>query len=134
MASHNPARELEIIQQFESTQMKAGETWYLIDLPWLQSWLAYAFENRDEHGLAPRPGPVTNHTLVDVTSGTFRSELEITRDFRVINASTWNVYLSKYGGQSRSRQTSTLTTRLAGSPSCRREAFLWCERTPARPR
>ena len=98
MTTHHPARELEIIQQFESTQMKAGETWYLIDLPWLQSWLAYAFENRDENGLAQRPGPVTNHTLVDVTTGTFRSELEITRDFRVINANTWNFYVSKYGG------------------------------------
>ena len=36
---YDPARELQIVQSLDSTTMRRGEPWYLIDLPWLQRWL-----------------------------------------------------------------------------------------------
>ena len=68
------------MQKLESTHMKQGDTWYLIDLPWLLRWLEYVYD-AEEHArgthlagataelATTRPGAITNRALVSPAGG-----------------------------------------------------------------
>ncbi|KAL6077647.1 Ubiquitin carboxyl-terminal hydrolase 15 [Balamuthia mandrillaris] len=111
----------------DNIEIKPGQKWYLICYRWLQSWKDYVRfdddeetdddddEEDDEDGevkaakkakgkevvegeSGPRPGPITNHTLLEEGTGWFKPHNEEGQDFDIIPSEAWHLFHSWYGG------------------------------------
>ncbi|TMW65253.1 hypothetical protein Poli38472_009420 [Pythium oligandrum] len=99
-AKHNVQAEVRKVQSFHQTKPIPGETWYAVNADWVTRWLLFVSKHRGnpEHN----PGEINNMPLLndDLPNGRFevRDDLQIKKDFRMINKRSWEFYQTQYGG------------------------------------
>ena len=83
--------EREEVLRLDSTSVKPGQPWCIIDSVWLSHWREYAITG----SRSDPPGPITNWQLME--SGRPKPGLLRVKHYRGINLEVWQL-LSRYGG------------------------------------
>mmetsp|Transcript_64572 Transcript_64572/g.154278 ORF Transcript_64572/g.154278 Transcript_64572/m.154278 type:complete len:326 (+) Transcript_64572:63-1040(+) len=89
-----PEEERNFVEKC-SANRASGSPWYLVDAEWLKQWCLYTQLK------GPRPGPINNHKLLDMTSLTCpkpKSNLKAARDYRGLCFEAWQYLEGIYGG------------------------------------
>ena len=121
--------EQDLITRLDSTAVKPGEVWFIIESAWLSHWREYVIER----ARPDPPGPLCNWRLL--SGGRTKPNLQRVKDYRGVNrevrtppphplprpfppnhrnppcAQVWRVFQAKYHG---------------GPPICRHEIDLYC--------
>jgi len=95
VAEHHPHIELEEVVQRDSNEIQKGDICFIIEITWLNQWLAFTHKHT-----APPPLEISNGLLLtDGKNG--REMIEGKRavvDFRVVNEKVWNYFHERYNG------------------------------------
>jgi len=90
----------------DDTEEEDGKLWYIIDGPWLASWLAFV-QISDENFTFPDPGPCDNKRLLqhnklfegwEAREGLTQASKADSGDFRRITQKAWELYTNLYPG------------------------------------
>ena len=63
----------------------------MINNTWLDSWKAFI-------GGGEKPGPLSNHELLEDDGVTVKEGLKKAKEYRGLNKSEWEVFFGAYGG------------------------------------
>ena len=84
--------EKQEITKLDSTSVKPGEAWYIIDSAWLSHWRQYALSR----SRSDPPGPISNWRLLENERP--KPNLVKVKDYRGVNSQVWHAYHRRYGG------------------------------------
>ncbi|XP_025106450.1 ubiquitin carboxyl-terminal hydrolase 15-like isoform X2 [Pomacea canaliculata] len=84
------------------TQLKKGDTWYLLDIRWFKQWKKYvgydSWDTLSAGDEAVNPGPIDNSVLFkEGSSNQLKEHLVDELDFVLVPAEAWNKLVSWYG-------------------------------------
>ncbi|PVD25200.1 hypothetical protein C0Q70_15698 [Pomacea canaliculata] len=83
------------------TQLKKGDTWYLLDIRWFKQWKKYvgydSWDTLSAGDEAVNPGPIDNSVLFKGSSNQLKEHLVDELDFVLVPAEAWNKLVSWYG-------------------------------------
>lgn len=102
---YDKKKEMETIMELEkrSDDKEDGKMWFIMDAPWVESWLFYVRNDPN----SPRPGPCINNRLLewkeDIKKWAPRKNLAMavnmrSGDYRRVSEETWLAFKSLYPG------------------------------------
>jgi len=75
-----------------ASRQSTDDPFYLIHSPWLQQWRAFVMTG------GPRPGPITNHLLLQPDGATVLPNLKRGEHYRALHGLVWQELWQIYGG------------------------------------
>mmetsp|Transcript_29943 Transcript_29943/g.69647 ORF Transcript_29943/g.69647 Transcript_29943/m.69647 type:complete len:304 (+) Transcript_29943:88-999(+) len=81
--------ERNFVQKYEKYEPSC---WYLIDAEWLKNWARYI------HSDAPRPGPISNYSLLREDGRTPKTGLMTGKHYRGVCEEVWTFLQKRHGG------------------------------------
>ena len=84
--------EREEITKLDTTEVGAGERWYIVESSWLRHWREYCWDRTR----TDPPGPISNSRLLAGKQP--RPNLMRARDYRGVNYDVWRVFVHRYCG------------------------------------
>mmetsp|Transcript_32576 Transcript_32576/g.103174 ORF Transcript_32576/g.103174 Transcript_32576/m.103174 type:complete len:735 (-) Transcript_32576:61-2265(-) len=86
--------EQRLVHEHDKTYIEPGQSWYIIDKKWLQSWLSFVHQDQ----LGAVPGPISNGDLLEKDGVTPKTGLDKGTHYRGVNKQVWDIFFSIYGG------------------------------------
>jgi len=84
--------ERQEITKLDTTEVGAGERWYIVESSWLRHWREYCWDRTR----TDPPGPISNSRLLAGKQP--RPNLMRARDYRGVNYDVWRVFVHRYCG------------------------------------
>ncbi|GJJ11282.1 hypothetical protein Clacol_005514 [Clathrus columnatus] len=90
--------KLAIFTPHMQQSLKAGDSWYIVSLKWLNDWKMACGGEVNKEGIKDESslGPVDNSMLLD-EAGFLKAELEDETDFKLVPRSMWHLFIEWYG-------------------------------------
>jgi hypothetical protein len=96
--------QMRSIMQHDHVDEEEGGTWYIMDSAWVESWLGFAYMDKD---VGPAPGPCRNHRLIEWNYaqnryqgrwGLVMAVKERAGDYRRVSKEAWEQFCTFYPG------------------------------------